>query len=161
MKRRISSVLFTGIVFICLTGCSSVPYKEKLILTGLVVDENGSPVRDFEMKVESPSVKNSTVYTNESGVFSLNHAKKGKYSFSGKKEGYTLVDEKRDIKSFSQVYCFHVLSGDGVFDEVNLLAEKGEYKAATEVLETIYVKQKSSLRECVSFYKRRLKKERK
>lgn len=161
MKKRIRYLLFLGLTAVILAGCSSVPYKEKLILTCLVVDEKGSPVSDFEMKVESPSVKNCTVYTNESGVFFLNHAKKGRYSFSGKKEGYTFVEEKREIKSLSQIYCFHVLSGDGVFDEVNKLAEDGEYKAALELLGTLCVSRKTSLKECVSFYKKKLKKEKK
>lgn len=161
MKKKISVALIVFTAAVLLLGCSSIPYKEKLILTGLVIDEKGSPVSDFEMRIESPSVKNCTVYTNDSGVFSVNHAKKGKYIFTGKGEGFTFVEEKRDIKSFSNIYCFNVLSGDEVFDQVNQLAEAGEYKDALELLEKLCVNRKTNLYECVSYYRKKIKKEKK
>lgn len=150
-------------VFLCvffLGSCACVPTQDKLILTGFVLDEKSTPVSEMDIRINTGSGGIVNVRTNEDGFFQVYNVKKGIFSFSGKKEGYTELEEKMKVSDFSKVMCFRLSSADYVFEQVQMMTSKGEYKESVILLDSLYPGKEKILGKCISFYKKNINQKR-
>jgi hypothetical protein len=75
----------------CALFSSGAPQSVRL--HGSVIDENGKPVTDVEVKIQLPSGQIETAYTNISGVFEFSFEAVGEYRASLNKTGFFRMAE--------------------------------------------------------------------
>lgn len=150
-------------VFLCsvLCSCAGNPKNEKKIFSALIIDEKSNPVADMEVNVKSGTGNRLKVWTDPEGMFFLSEEKAGSFHIHGEKSGFTVLDENVEVRNLDKIYCFQVQSADSVLDEVESLLVVDRNKEAIKKLDLIFTERNKNLKECVSFYKKKISKEKK
>lgn len=158
--RRHKAYRFLGLFFILflLSACATKPRFEGYgDLCGMVIDENNRPVKNFIVYYSREPANHKSAVTNESGIFVFHGVPSGRSVLSGEKKNYTKL-EKTDYQFYrrSDIICFQVMSLKNAVEEVESLAERGETKAALELLESISCEKKSDEWVLLDAYKKYL-----
>jgi hypothetical protein len=127
-------------------------------LTGRVVDENGSPVRDARVTVHrtGPAVGTFEAQSDPTGAFTISLPEPGGYLYSVDHEGfYALKDHPIQVEAPSQELTATINSVREVFQSVNVTEETSpvdlaatsqqERLSGTEINDILYAKSHSLL----------------
>ena len=151
---RLVNVVFC--VFLLGSCASTAKYEGTANLMGMIIDENNRPVSNFSVTVSGALKTYDTVVTNDGGIFTVKNVESGNLSFYGKKEGYTVLNQKDIYNRKDRVMCIQIYSVDYVLDMADENARNENYSEALNNLKDVYTKHGSNIDDVVSFYKKKL-----
>ena len=156
-KQKLTAII--AITFISIFSACKTTQKISgpANLTILIVDENDSPVRDFEINLlqnKKNDEKTVSEMTNNSGLCVFYDLLPDEYQLWGNKSGYTqLSAQSLMFNNVSELYCFKVYSAPSVLDQVEHLYENAQHQKALELLDLLCCNKNTPLQNTVLFYK--------
>ena len=153
MNKKVLKIIWILIVFTCfLLSCKTTSrFSGTTQLTVFVIDENDSPVNNFDILLESGAVYEPAV-TNQNGLCVFYNMTSAEYTVSSKNPGYIDSKTKLSFTNKNDVFCVKVYSYDYVFNQAEILYQKESYQAAINLLKKLNVGNNKNLQNAKSFY---------
>ena len=93
----------------------------RLVLKGRVIDENGLPVGEAQVKLEQPGGQSFSAITDDAGYFSLPNLSPGEYNARIEKTGFfVLADQKIELQADNTEFTFSLNHVEEVHEQVDV-----------------------------------------
>jgi hypothetical protein len=121
-RSKASASICIALVFFVLTmHAAALCAPGSVHLRGIVADENGSPVANLEVVIQSPGKQIQTLHTDVSGVFEYSGTDSGEYHLSLNKAGFFRVtDQICTLKEGDNEIAFTVNHETEIHEEVEV-----------------------------------------
>ncbi|MCF0242880.1 MAG: carboxypeptidase regulatory-like domain-containing protein [Treponema sp.] len=152
MKKWIKFVLIIPFFI----SCASTQLSEKGNLVGLVVDENNKPVDEYVLHLETEKGKRFSAMTSVDGIFVIENLSRGNHRIEGNKDLYEKLNQELIFNDYSKVFCFEVLTADGIFNKANKKIKEGNISEADVLISKLQCNTSETVGEVLKFYKEKL-----
>lgn len=155
LRQMLAILMFVNVLASCATLRNNSASAD---LTILILDENDKALTDYEIFLQpEKSVKEkdrSSAFTNKSGFGLFYQLPLGQYIITGKKEGYTAIEEGPLLyKEETDLFCYRVYSASFILLQAEELYKKEQYQKALDLLQRLYPGSNAGLQKTLLFYK--------
>jgi hypothetical protein len=119
------------VLALCIMGCTSLSsgFSGKEDIHGLVIDASNKPVSGYCL-----TINNETIFTNETGMFTIEKIAAGSYHLFGYSEGYISINKNVKIINKNALLYIRVFSIDEIIEQSESLFKSGEWIEAEKII---------------------------
>jgi hypothetical protein len=136
-------------------SCSTIPkFSSEAKMCCVVLNEKNEPISGCVGILKKNGAVVGKNISDERGYLIFDNVKSGDYGVLIRKEGFEEKEyDKIGFYNRGKINCFQVKSRDCLFDEIELLFKNQKFKEGLEILNSIYIKEKSCIELLVKLYK--------
>lgn len=154
LRKYILNILCILMISLSIS-CSTIPkFSGEAKMCCVVLNEKNEPISGCVGILKKNGAVIGKNISDERGYLIFDNVKSGDYGVLIRKEGFEEKEyDKIGFYNRGKINCFQVKSKDCLFDEIELLFKNQKFKEGLEILNSIYIKEKSCIELLVKLYK--------
>ena len=154
LRKYILNILCILMISLSIS-CSTIPkFSGEAKMCCVVLNEKNEPISGCVGILKKNGAVVGKNISDERGYLIFDNVKSGDYGVLIRKEGFEEKEYgKIEFYNRGKINCFQVKSRDCLFDEIELLFKNQKFKEGLEILNSIYIKEKSCIELLVKLYK--------